>query len=140
MKKILLTLVAAATFMLANQENVMYKSPTCGCCTKWLDHMKENNFEMEVKKSNEMNTIKENYKVPKELSSCHTAVINGYVVEGHVPAKTVEKLLKEKPAIIGIASPGMPLGSPGMEFGDRKQENIIYAFDKDGNKYIFDRD
>src|SRR5688500_15551403 len=96
-------------------EIVVYKTPTCGCCGRWVDHMKANGFTATVKDTVDLAPIKKRLGVPPSMVSCHTTVVNGYVVEGHVPAEAVRKLLKERPAIVGIAAPGMPAGSPGME-------------------------
>lgn len=92
----------------------VYKSPTCGCCDFWNDYMVEHGFELRVFNLTDMNPIKERYAVPMGLQSCHTAVVDGYVIEGHVPAREIQRMLSERPAITGIAVPGMPIGSPGM--------------------------
>lgn len=101
---------AAKPIMLA-----VYKTPTCGCCSKWVDHMKQNGFTVHVTDLHDLSAIKAKHGVPSKVQSCHTAIVNGYVVEGHVPAVTVKRMLKELPAVAGIAVPGMPQGSPGME-------------------------
>lgn len=118
----------------------VYKTPTCGCCSKWVDHMKQNGFTVHVTDLNDLSAIKAKHGVPSNVQSCHTAIVNGYVVEGHVPAVTVKRMLKERPAAAGIAVPGMPQGSPGMEAPgnivpppyevvtfDRKGETRLYA-------------
>ena len=96
-------------------EMVVYLTPSCGCCVKWVEHMEGAGFTVESRKMRDMGSIKEQLGVPRSASSCHTAVIDGYVVEGHVPAPIVQRLLEEKPDLSGIAVPGMPIGSPGME-------------------------
>ena len=93
----------------------VYKSPTCGCCTKWVDHLRDNGFSVTVTELKDVTPIKLENGVPRRLASCHTAIIGGYVVEGHVPADDLRRLLDERPKISGLAVPGMPIGSPGME-------------------------
>ena len=102
----------------------VYKTPTCGCCAKWVEHMKQNGFTVHVTDLNDLSAIKTKHGVPSRAQSCHTAVVNGYVVEGHVPASDVKRMLKEKPAIAGLALPGMPQGSPGME----RPDNLVPAY------------
>ncbi len=118
-------------------EAVVYRSPTCGCCKKWVDHMAQNGFRVEDNVTEDMNLIKEKYGVPKNLASCHTAIVNGYVVEGHVPAQDVLKMLSTKPKISGISVPGMPVGTPGMEMGDRKDPYKVISYDAEGKYKIF---
>src|SRR5262245_49572824 len=114
----------------------VYKSPTCGCCAKWVEHVKKAGFAVTVKDMPNVGEIKFARGVPAELASCHTAVVGDYVVEGHVPADVVQKLLKEKPAVVGIAVAGMPMGSPGME-GDRVDHYNIVAFEKGGKQRVY---
>ncbi|MEP6572149.1 MAG: DUF411 domain-containing protein [Gemmatimonadota bacterium] len=118
-------------------EVVVYKSATCGCCAKWVDHMRANGFKVTVHDVDNVDTYKASNGVPKSLTSCHTALVQGYVVEGHVPADVVQRMLKERPAIVGIAAPGMPAGSPGMEMGGRKDKLDIMAFDKAGHATVY---
>jgi hypothetical protein len=117
----------------------VYKSPTCGCCAKWVEHVKAAGFVPEVHDLPSVGPIKENAGVPSNLQSCHTALVGGYVVEGHVPVDVIQKLLDEKPSITGIAVPGMPAGSPGMEQGDRKDPYEVIAFTKGGKTSVFVR-
>jgi hypothetical protein len=98
---------------LAGQAITVYKSPTCGCCKKYVDYLRDNGFAVKAIDQNDMDSIKKRYGVTR-VASCHTALVNGYVVEGHVPVSAINKLLKEKPAIAGISVPGMPMNSPGM--------------------------
>jgi hypothetical protein len=106
----------------------MYKTPTCGCCGLWADHMRENGFTVqEVVRAN-LSAIRQEYGVPGNMISCHTAVVDGYALEGHVPADVVERLLRERPAVAGIAVPGMPLGSPGMEQLGRWEPYEVFTF------------
>jgi len=116
---------------------IVYRSPTCGCCGKWIDHLKQNNFNVKDNVSDDMEAIKSQYGVPKEMASCHTAVVNGYVVEGHVPAADILKLLKDKPKVTGLAVPGMVTGSPGMEMGGRVDPYDVMSFDKEKHFQIF---
>jgi len=114
----------------------VYKSPTCGCCGKWVDHLRAAGFTVQATNVADVNQYKLEYGVPMQLASCHTAIVEGYIVEGHVPADDVIKMLREKPAIKGIAVPGMPLGSPGMESPNPERYETI-AFDADGNTTVF---
>lgn len=115
---------------------VVYKSPTCGCCKNWVNHLKENGYSVEVHNQRNMNSIKSELGVPRHLQSCHTAKVGGYVVEGHVPADVIGRLLKEKPQIKGLAVPGMPMGSPGME-GPRKDAYDILTFQENGRNTVY---
>ncbi|MCK5121275.1 MAG: DUF411 domain-containing protein [Methylococcales bacterium] len=115
----------------------VYRSPSCGCCSKWLAHLKENQFVVTDHVIEDVQQIKDKYGVPKNMSSCHTALVNGYVIEGHVPAADIKKLLKIKPAVIGISVPGMPMGTPGMEMGGRKDPYKVVSFDKDKKYQVF---
>jgi hypothetical protein len=94
---------------------VVYKDPYCGCCKSWVEIMRKAGFEVSSRDTPDMGAIKRRYKVTPALASCHTALVSGYVVEGHVPADLIQKLIREKPKAIGLAVPGMPTGSPGME-------------------------
>ncbi|MBD2231324.1 DUF411 domain-containing protein [Phormidium tenue] len=102
----------------AATEITVYRSPTCNCCGHWVEHMQAAGFDVRDVVTDDMDAIKDQYGVPEALASCHTAIVEGYVIEGHVPASDVQRLLSERPAILGIAAPGMPVGSPGMETGD----------------------
>jgi hypothetical protein len=116
----------------------VFKTPTCGCCSKWVEHMRTSGFIVRTTDMNDLSQINSSRGVPEQVQSCHTAVVNGYVVEGHVPAADVHRLLKEKPAIAGIAVGGMPAGSPGMEFpGVKAQPYDVMAFEKSGTTRVF---
>ncbi len=117
----------------------VYKSPTCGCCKDWVSHMRENGFEVKVHNMQDVTPFKQKMGVPRQLSSCHTATVDGYLVEGHVPATDVRRMLSERPAIKGISAPGMPVGSPGMEMGDRKDPYSVVTFDDRGEMTIYSR-
>ena len=115
----------------------VYKTPTCGCCAKWVEHVKLAGFAPEVHDMPDVSPIKAKVGLPRGLQSCHTALVGGFVVEGHVPADLVQRLLKEQPKIAGVAVPGMPIGSPGMEMGDRKDAYEVIAFTKDGTTSVY---
>jgi hypothetical protein len=115
----------------------VFKSPTCGCCALWVKHLEANGFTTTVTDVEDISTVKAKYGVPERLQSCHTAVVNGYVLEGHVPAADVQRLLKDRPAVVGVAVPGMPMGSPGMEVGSTVQPYNVMAFDKQGQSTVF---
>ena len=118
----------------------VYKSPSCGCCAKWVDYMKARGFDPKVQDVENIGALKQKLGVRPDYSSCHTSEIGGYVVEGHVPAEAVQRLLKERPKIAGIAVPNMPAGSPGMEVPDgRKDPYNILAFTSDGRTTVFEK-
>lgn len=115
----------------------VYKSRSCGCCAKWISHLQENGFQVMVKNHDDLPAIKKQYGIQPELAACHTGLVDGYLVEGHVPADVIKRLLKENPLIDGIAVPGMPIGSPGME-GPNPQPYQVLAFDAQGNTSVYD--
>ncbi len=115
----------------------VYKSPTCKCCVDWVDHLEENGFETKIENVNNTVIVKNKFEIGKQLQACHTAVVDGYIVEGHVPADLVKRMLNEEPDIKGIAVPGMPQGSPGMEGSGVKEPYTIYTFDEDGNTGVY---
>jgi len=117
-------------------EVVVYKSPTCGCCKKWVEHVQAAGFRVTVHDTSSLAGVMERYGVPRKLTACHTAVVDGYVVEGHVPADVIQRLLKERPEIAGVAVPGMPAGSPGME-SDAPARYYILTFDKNGATSVY---
>ena len=115
----------------------MHKNPGCGCCDIWADHLREHGFEVSVQEDPKIFSLKDQKGIPAPLHSCHTALIDGYFVEGHVPAKDILSLLKLRPEnVTGLAVPGMPLGSPGMEHPRPQNFNTI-ALLSDGNAYVF---
>lgn len=119
------------------QEIIVYKTPTCGCCVKWIDHLRDNGLEVRAIDVPSTLPIHEKFGVPRRLGSCHTAVFGDYWVEGHVPADLVQKLMNEKPVdIAGISVPGMPMGSPGME-GPNAVEYQVIAFGTDGEFTLY---
>jgi hypothetical protein len=122
-------------------EITVFKSPTCGCCSKWVDHLRKHAegtaFTVIAKDTSDMTGVKTTAGVPEKVHSCHTAFVGGYVVEGHVPAEDILRMLKEKPRVAGIAAPGMPVGSPGMEVGSRQDAYDVVAFKRDGSTSLF---
>lgn len=114
-----------------------YRSPTCGCCEGWIEHLRTHGFQVTDHVTEDIEAIKQQHNVPGELVSCHTALVNGYVIEGHVPAAAIERFLTEKPDVAGIAVPGMPIGSPGMESGNIKQPFTVFTFTEDGTSQAF---
>ena len=116
----------------------VYASRTCTCCHKWVGHLEDNRFRVIAETAADVTPFKRKYGVPEDLWSCHTATVEGYVVEGHVPADVIERLLKERPAVAGIAAPGMPNGSPGME-GTRKEPYEIVSFTRSGETAVYAR-
>jgi hypothetical protein len=115
---------------------VVYKTPTCGCCKAWVSAMQDAGFTVEVHDVADLAPVKHAAGVPSELEACHTARIGGYVVEGHVPAADIRRLLAERPDVAGIATPGMPVGSPGME-GPYKDRYDVMTFGTDGRTTVF---
>jgi hypothetical protein len=119
-------------------EIVVYKDPDCGCCKNWVEHLRKHGFRVVTHDTRDMNSVKATFGVAADLQSCHTATVNGYVIEGHVPAADIARLLKEHPKVAGLAVPGMPAGSPGMEVGSVEHYSVI-AFDKTGAQKVFAR-
>jgi hypothetical protein len=133
---------AAVTQASADQQLpsiIVYKTATCGCCRGWVEHMRQAGFAVDARDlpgNVELMGVKVDAGVPGEMATCHTALIDGYVVEGHVPADQVKRLLAERPAIAGIAVPGMPVGSPGME-GPNAQPYQVLSWGRDGSRGVF---
>lgn len=116
---------------------VVFKTPTCGCCVKWVDHMREAGFAVEVNDVASLTDVKRQAGVPADLQSCHTAIVDGLVIEGHVPASTVQQVLAERGDLHGIAVPGMPIGSPGMEVPGRAADPYdVIGFSQDGTRTV----
>jgi hypothetical protein len=116
----------------------VFKDPNCGCCKSWVEHLKKHGFAVVVRDTSDLSGAKRAGRVPEQLYACHTAFVNGYVVEGHVPARDIQRLLKEKPKVAGIGVGGMPAGSPGMEVG-RVDPYDVLAFNRDGTTRVFAR-
>lgn len=125
----------------ADQEGplvTLYKNPTCACCADWADHMRENGFRVDVQEGVSLAAMKKKHGVPFSLASCHTAVVDGYALEGHVPADLVRELLEERPEVAGLAVPGMPAGVPGMpEAGPNRAPYEVVAFGDDGSTRVY---
>lgn len=121
----------------SEHELTMYKDPNCGCCGKWAEHMRANGFSVKEIASNDMGAVKGAAGLPQTLGSCHTAKVGGYIVEGHVPASDVRRMLLERPAIVGISAPGMPMGSPGMEGPYPADRYEVISFDGEGKTAVF---
>ena len=134
-------------------EMTVYRSPSCGCCGVWIEHAKKHGFKIKDIKTESMEALKQKYNVPPELVSCHTTIIDGNVMEGHIPADDIKRFLEQKPeltsdpsevsslweraSLAGLAVPGMPLGTPGMEAGDLKQPFQVLAFNDLGEVEVF---
>ncbi|KYC43383.1 CopG family transcriptional regulator [Scytonema hofmannii PCC 7110] len=136
--------IACATVAVADtkpysgtQEITVYRSPSCGCCGAWVEHMQKHGFQIKDIKTDQIEAIKQKYNLPQELASCHTAIIDGYVMEGHIPANDIKRFLQQKSNLAGLAVPGMPVGTPGMELGNKKQPFAVVAFDNKGEVKIF---
>lgn len=121
----------------SSKEITVYKNPECGCCNKWISYLKQNNYTVIEKNTRDIVAHKKRLGVPEKLAACHTAVIDGYVVEGHVTHRDIKKLLLFRPDVTGIAVPGMPYGTPGMERGDTRESYNVISFDKNGKTEIF---
>ena len=114
----------------------VFKSPTCGCCAKWVQYLHDNGFAVTVHDRHDMNPIKEQHGVHPRLRSCHTATVGGYTIEGHVPVADIRRLLTERPAIKGLTAPGMPMMSPGMHSIEPKGYDVL-SFDGDGKVEVY---
>jgi len=118
-------------------EVVVFKNPDCGCCGAWVDHMKAAGFPVKVHETPDTSAVRKRHGIPDEFGSCHTGVVAGYALEGHVPAEDVKRLLAKKPVAAGLSVPGMPVGSPGMEVGSRKEPFQVLLIDKAGRSRVF---
>jgi len=130
---------------IANLKVISYRSASCGCCKKWINHLRDNGLEVVDNVVEDISIIKTQHQIPNSLRSCHSAQIANYTIEGHVPIESIKKLFREKPSIEGIAVPGMPLGSPGMEMHSHDSHSHDYnnykvvSFSKTGKTKIFDK-
>jgi hypothetical protein len=131
------TPIVSTTHIQTAPNATVYRSPDCSCCHGWIDHLKSQGFKIDDVATNDIETIKQKYNVPDDLASCHTAIVNGYVVEGHVPAQDIKRLLQEQPQVIGLSVPQMPVGTPGMEMGNKKDPFSVLAFDRQGKVEVF---
>ena len=114
----------------------VYKDPACGCCAKWVEHLRANGFAARVNEERSLDAFKARVGVPATLASCHTALVDGYVIEGHVPAAEIRKLLADRPRALGLAVPGMPAGAPGMDM-PRAPGYDVLLFRADGSRSVF---
>ena len=141
MRKTLLTSFAFAALTLGSAAHAatmtVYKSPSCGCCAKWVEHVEKHGFTVKTIPTEDMAAVKARLKVPDALVSCHTTVVGGYVVEGHVPAADIKRLIKQKSRARGIAVAGMPMGAPGMEHGDHRQTYSTMLIGLGGKASLF---
>tara|TARA_R110002051_G_scaffold292992_1_gene357926 strand:- start:139 stop:582 length:444 start_codon:yes stop_codon:yes gene_type:complete len=145
MKSISLTAILAGTLFGASLLHAadpvaidVYRDPNCGCCSAWITHLEDNGFVVNDHLEADMGRLKQQVGVPRELASCHTAVLNGRFIEGHVPAADILRM-QHKPDLLGLAVPGMPVGSPGMEIGDRVDTYDVVAVEADGEHSTFSR-
>lgn len=120
----------------SNEVVEVYKNPQCGCCAAWVAHLRTQGFTVNVHEVADTAAVREQHQIPAALGSCHTATVNGYVIEGHVPAADIRRLLKEKPTVAGLAVPGMPAGSPGMESSSPQAYQTL-AFSVNGDSSVF---
>jgi hypothetical protein len=127
---------APASAVVKEPTVTVYKDASCGCCKSWIQHLIKHGYRVDAKDTPDMTEVKRALGVPDGLTACHTAVVNGYLIEGHVPAADIARLLKERPKVAGLAVPGMPMGSPGME-GPRTQHYQVLSFDKAGKTKTF---
>ena len=143
MKKSLFGAIAFAAILVGGAANAatmtVHKHPSCGCCAKWIEHVQQHGFTVKVVETEDMAAVKKRLGVPDKLASCHTTLVGGYYVEGHVPAADIKRLLAQKPKAAGISVPGMPMGAPGMEHGDHKQPYATILVGKDGKLSQFAR-
>ena len=136
---LVLSMVVSASYRVRGQQSPkveVYKDPTCGCCGKWVTHLETQGFATTVTDVRDIGTLKTKYHVPDQLRSCHTALVGGFVIEGHVPASDVRRLLRERPKVAGLAVPGMPTGSPGME-GPNGRPYDVLTFDAAGKTTVY---
>lgn len=115
----------------------VFKNPDCGCCNAWINHLKAAGFVVQVTDTADTSSVRKRFGMPERLAGCHTATLEGYVVEGHVPAADIKRFLVMKPQAIGIAVFGMPVGSPGMEYGDRRDPYQVLLVDRNGRERVF---
>lgn len=129
---------AVPAFAAAPIAITVYKDPSCGCCTKWVEYMRAHGFRVTTRDMTNLAEVKATFGVPRALQSCHTATVGAYVVEGHVPADLVQQMVRDRAAIAGLAVPGMPIGSPGME-GGQPQRYAVMAYTRDGGTSVYAR-
>lgn len=138
----LIAIAAARPVRAAAPELQVWKTPTCGCCNDWIRHLKENGFAVRAIDVPDTAPIRSRAGIPARLGSCHTALVDGYAIEGHVPAREIQRLLRERPKAVGITVPGMPIGSPGMDgpaYGYREDPYDVLLVRADGSTQVFAR-
>ena len=133
-----LLLIGAVALVQAADVDV-YRSEDCSCCGKWAEHLKKNGFKVRLHNMSpaKLDQIKSEARIPEQHASCHTAKVEGYVIEGHVPAEDIKRLMKERPKAIGLSVPGMPIGSPGMEVGKKKEPYEVLLLKEDGTTEVY---
>jgi len=142
MKRVLILMALALSFSYAEiaKDMIVYKTPYCGCCTNWISQMKDKGFNVKTIVKDNFDNLKVQKGIAPKDFSCHTALIDGYVIEGHVDFTAIEKLLTEKPNdVVGLTVPGMVIGSPGMEMGDKKMPYNVLAIKKDGTTVVYEK-
>lgn len=138
MRRLVFALLAGLAATSASAADfLMFRNPGCGCCLQWVKHLEAAGHKVMVRDTEAMAAVKERAGIPASAQSCHTAIVDGYVIEGHVPVADIERLLKARPEAVGLAAPGMPMGSPGMEHGDHKQPYDVLLIAKDGSTKVF---
>jgi hypothetical protein len=142
-RPILLGIIAAGltaylTLYAASPEVTVYKTSTCGCCNMWVEHLRSNGFKVTVHEVETTDEARAKYGIPEKLGSCHTAVVEGYAIEGHVPAAEIKRLLKERPKATGLAVPGMPMGAPGMD-GPRSDPYSVLLVGTEGKTSVYQK-
>ena len=136
---LVMSMMVSSSYRIRGQQSPkvdVYKDPTCGCCGNWVTHVRAQGFDTVVSDVRDIAAVKAKYHVPDQLRSCHTALVGGYVIEGHVPATDIRRLLKERPKVVGLAVPGMPIGSPGME-GPNARPYDVLTFDAAGKTTVY---
>jgi hypothetical protein len=140
-QSVVLTLMVPTAFAQRALSDVeVWKSPTCGCCNDWILHLQQNGFKVSVNEVRSTAPVRAQLGMPSQYGSCHTAKIGGYLVEGHVPARDIKRLLSERPQAVGLAVPGMPVGSPGMDapvYGGRRDPYDVLLVSRDGTASVF---
>ena len=136
---LLAPLALLAATQAAAQTIDVIKTPWCGCCAHWVEHLRANGFTVRVTETQDLAPVARRHGVPDALRSCHSARVGGYAIEGHVPAADIRRLLRERPQAAGLAVPGMPIGAPGMEQGNRRQPYATILFTRDGRQLVFAR-
>jgi hypothetical protein len=131
--------IAVTTQITKVLKATVYRSPDCSCCGGWIKHLRAQGFKVNDFPTSEIEAIKQKLNVPDNLTSCHTAIINGYVIEGHVPANDIKRLLQEKPNVLGLAVPQMPVGTPGMETGNQKDPFTVFSFNRQNTVMVFNK-